>query len=100
MNVLINNQLLNLCAFLRQAGNGQGSQSDSRHNPLIVLFLLWKNLFSGVFVVRFIFDKRELVNKSVKCIGDEETHLILSGQAFCRRFHVDENYFQLDLSTG
>ncbi|EFE09596.1 hypothetical protein CIT292_06872 [Citrobacter youngae ATCC 29220] len=45
--------------------------------------------------MRFISNKRELVNKFVKCIGGEETHLVLSGQVFCRRFHVDENNFQL-----
>ena len=45
--------------------------------------------------MRFISNKRELVNKSVKCIGGEETHLILSGQILCRRIHVDENHLQL-----
>jgi len=59
------------------------------------LILLLKNCFFDDFLVRFFFDKRELVNKSVKCIGGEETHLILSGQVFSRRFHVDENHFQL-----
>ena len=45
--------------------------------------------------MRFISNKRELVNKFVKCIGDEETHLVLSGQVFCRRIDVDENDFHL-----
>ena len=43
----------------------------------------------------FISNKRELVNKFVKCIGGEETHLVLSGQVFGRRIDVDENDFQL-----
>ena len=57
--------------------------------------LLLSVRFFDASVVQFFFDKRELLNKSVKCIGGEETHLILSGQVFSRRLHVDENNFHL-----
>lgn len=69
MNVLINNQLLILCKMYRRVDTGQGNQPFAGFKSLYFIMLLLESLFLRSVVVRFFFDKRELVNKSVKCIG-------------------------------
>ncbi len=69
MNVLNNNQLLNLCVFGPDNSNRTRSDCGGVVNILTGQIIFPKRLFWRCLSGQKFFRKRELVNKSVKCIG-------------------------------
>lgn len=68
-NVLKNNQLLIFCIFIRLLQSSRVSDEWCITNRLIAKQLLLFFLFRNVPPERNFFSKRELLNKSVNCIG-------------------------------